>query len=902
MPWIGSPPEPTGTSADPRQAGARQPMRLETGQEVLHYRVLSLLGAGGGGEVWVAEDLNLGRRVALKVLPPDLAEDPQRLRRFDQEARALAALNHPNIVTIHSIEQCEDLRLLTMELVEGETLRDLLERETVSSPRLLAIAEALASALVAAHERGVVHRDLKPGNVMITPSGQVKVLDFGLARMPEPVTLPGQNEAETEVLTRHGMVMGTCPYMAPEQIRGRGADARSDLFALGAVLYEMATREPAFGGDSAADTFAAVLRHDPPPVCRSRPDLPPELDPIVGRCLAKDPDDRYQTAAEVHRDLAALRREIETAAALGMLTGSRSFDVAAPPPAARRAPRGRRIVAWTAVAALVVAATLALLSWRTGGEGAITTADAVAVLPFANLTGDPSLAYLSEGISAGVISRLGEVSRVRVLGRSESWRLHEEGAGPVQTAKRLGVAALVEGEMQGSADRLQVNVQLADGRTGLVLWSESFEGTPEAVFDLQQAIARSLSQVLGGPLSFAERRRLTRDPTGSFRAYKFYLQGRQWLDRTTVPQSSEMAVGLFREALGQDPEFALAHAGLSHALWTAYHLKHDPKLLDEARREAERAVAIAPDSAEAHVALARILRSEGRYRESIDDLRAALVEHSRPEEAYLELAANYEAVGELGEAETCFRLAVAVAEEDWSLWNALGSFLVRAGRYEDAREAFRHAASLAPEDVSWPQENLATVEILRGNFEEAVALFEALDAPTQDDPELATNMGTAYFFLGRLDQAEPLYQRAVRLAPNDPTVRRNLADLYAHRGEVEKARAEYRQTLKLVDRQLADQPTDPTLQVLRALMAAKADECDEAVSAADRLGEELSLTAETAHKLASVYALCGEREAALEAVGTALERGFAAELLRQEDEFRTLRDDPEFLRLVGPGT
>ena len=919
-------------------------MELQADHRLMHYRLVSRLGVGGGGEVWVAEDENLGRRVALKVLPPDLAEDPQRLRRFDQEARALAALSHPNIVVIHSVERTPEteaggsLRFLTMELIEGKTLAQNLSSGPPEPRRVLAVGQDLASALRAAHARGVVHRDLKPANVMVTEDGRVKVLDFGLARLPEPTILPGEEEPQTEVLTRHGMVMGTCPYMAPEQVRGQGVDPRSDLFALGAVLFEMATGRLAFPGSTSADTFAAILRNDPPPVTELRPDLPAGLAPIVSRCLAKSREERYASAREVEEDLAALRQLVETgtfghetrnlpteAVPLPGTAGepapsrhsgvravpttafpsssasaaSAAWSLGAAPAGEKPAPLYRRapFLASAGTLVAVLLAVVAIVFWpRSDAEAMLDEREAVAVMPFANLTGDPDQSYLSDGLGAGLISRLGEVSGVRVLGRSEAWKARDASGGPAAIARELGVAVVVEGELQRRGDQLQATVQLLDGRDGVLLWSGTFDAPVTELLDLQKRIARELSPILAGPLSLAELKRLARDPTGSYQAYNFYLQGERWLDRMTDTQSAEIAAALFEQAIRQDPEFALAYVGLSEALWRTYHLRGDPELLDEARRRAEEATEIDPELPEAHVAVARVQRSSGEARQAIEGLQEVLQESSRPDRAYRELASSFEQVGEFQEAETCLKLAVAMDSDDWLNWHALGSFHLRTGGYPAARDAYGRAAELAPSDVTWPRENLASLDLLEGRFEEAAAAYEALPG-VESNATLATNLGTAYYFLGRLDEAEPHYRRAVVLDPVNPAMRRNLADLYLAQGREEAARSEYREALELVERKL-EVESGGGLRVAQALLTAKTGDCGEAVPLAARLREELAVTATNAHDLAAAFALCGERERALDALEDALDHGMSPELILEEDEFRSLHDAPEIRRLL----
>ncbi|MDH3255568.1 MAG: tetratricopeptide repeat protein, partial [Acidobacteriota bacterium] len=434
-------------------------------------------------------------------------------------------------------------------------------------------------------------------------------------------------------------------------------------------------------------------------------------------------------------------------------------------------------------------------------------------------------------------------------------------------------------------------------REGTVLWAEEFERERENLLDLQQEISRSVTRVLRIPLSIRERRRLRMDPTTSFRAYDFYLQGQQFLETLENPRHPELAADVFRRAIGVDPEFALARVGLSEALWKSYKRDGDGKTLKQAEAEAERALEIDPDLAAARVALARIHRTTGRHGESIAVLRQALAEHPKPDEALRELAFSYRQAGDLEAAEQCLRSATDLASEDWFNWNELGYFLLETGRYGEARQPLERAASLAPGTITWPRENLALAKYFEGDFDGAIAAFEAITAPSED-PVFATNIGTAYFFAGRYDRAEELYLQAVRLNPAGAVFHRNLADVYARQGRIDEARQSYGHALDLVEKRLLENPKSDALRLRRAVYAAKGERCDTAVPLARTLTTELPQTAQTAHALAQVFALCGESDRALATLRTAIQQGFGVELIKEEDEFRSLWEDADFRELV----
>jgi eukaryotic-like serine/threonine-protein kinase len=864
------------------------------GRNLAHYRVLRLLGKGGMGEVYAAQDSKLRREVALKVLPAAVTADPVKLRRFEREAQAVAALSHPNIVTIYSVEETEGVHFITMELVDGKRLNDLIPRHGMSLEDFFTIAIPLADALSAAQEKGIVHRDLKPANIMVTQDGRAKILDFGLAKLREEPTPASTSEDPTidrpEPLTDADVAVGTVPYMSPEQVRGQGVDGRSDIFSLGVILHEMACGLRAFGGGTSADVISSILRDEPTPVPDLRQSLPHHLGRIIALCLAKNPDRRYQSARDLRNELEMLRKEV----AAGVARPSSATRVRTLPASPRR-----RWVMGGAIA-VVAAALLTMLGMRLLHRE--PTADrplgSVAVLPFVNLTGDPNQDYLGDGISAGLITQLGELAALRVVGRAESARFRGSAASAREIGGDLGVEALVEGSLQQDDDGVHVGMELIDAQSGEVLWSKAVVGQRDHLFELQRDLAEDLTRFLSVPVSAKERQRLARNPTRSRRAYEAYLQGQQFLEAVDNPRNPRFAVEAFEQALKLDPEFALAHVGSSEAWWRRYEIEKDPDMLRRAEAEAEAALAIDPDLPSAQVALARVYRSSGRYGASIAELRPVLERHPHPDAAYKELAYTYSEAGEFDAAEQALDAAIALGGDYWRNWNSLGAFLAEQGRDEEARTAFEKAAEIAPESVTWPWENLVALQMRGGNFESAVAAYERFGGAIHD-ARLASNIGTAYFFTDRLAEAESFYRQAVRLAPRDYGQHGNLGDVLARLGRDEDARAEYASAHRLVEAALESIPGDNDLRLFGALYGAKAGECAAAGEAAAALESELPRTADNLHYLAYVYGLCGQRDAALRALTAAIELGVAPELVRQEDEFRSLRDDPEFERLLG---
>jgi len=459
------------------------------------YAILGRLGAGGMGEVLLARDSRLDRRVAIKLLPRDAALDPERLQRFEREAKALAALNHPNIVTIYSVEEAGGLHFYTMELVEGTALAALIPSGGMALPQLLSLAVPMVGALAAAHDHGITHRDLKPANVMVTREGAVKVLDFGLAKVGDARAPSGSDTTRSEPETRSGQVLGTYPYMSPEQVEGRAVDQRSDIFSLGVVLYEMATGRRPFGGESTAALIASLLREEPASPRTVRTSVPESLDRLILRCLRKDVGARVQSAGEVRRELEQISRDAQAAAS---------------------APDKR---------------------------------PSIVVLPFANMSADPEQEYFCDGLAEEIINALTRVEGVHVVARTSAFAFKGKLEDVREIGRKLGVAAVLEGSVRRSGERLRITAQLIDVANGFHHWSERFDRALADVFAIQDEIALAIVEKLKVHLRSGDKTRLTRRATENRTAHDAYLTARPSLpiyadDMDAVKRSWEKLRGL----------------------------------------------------------------------------------------------------------------------------------------------------------------------------------------------------------------------------------------------------------------------------------------------------------------------------------------------------------------------
>ena len=750
---------------------ARQPDSL-VGRQIGSYQVLSLLGAGGMGEVYRARDTKLDRIDALKVLPADVATDQGRMRRFIREARAASALKHPNVATIYEIGTSDGVNFIAMEYVEGETLAARINGRPLDPAEIVDIGIQIADALDEAHAAGITHRDIKPGNIMLTPRRQVKMLDFGLAKVTRPEGQAMGSDVSTMSKTEAGVVLGTMPYMSPEQVLGREVDARSDIFSLGVVLYEMATGRLPFSGPGANEMMNGILRAQPEAIARFNYNVPPELERVVRKCLEKDRERRYQSARELLVDLRNLKRESDSrVVSAEKMTQPQSVL--------------RRLVL-VAVALTILALGAVALYLRIGSSAPI---DSLAVLPFVNVSGDPNSEYLSDGIAESLINSLSQVPHLKVISLSSVLRYKGREIDPQSVGRDLGVRAVLVGRLVQRGDGLSISAELVDSRDKSHIWGEQYNRKFADVLKVQEELSREISEKLRLRLNGEEKQRLNKRFTVSSEAYQDYVHGRYYWNRRTI-EGFKKAIDYFERAIEKDPTYALAYSGLADCYSTRGLREFDlppREAFPRAKAAATKALEIDDTLAEAHTSFAfATWYYDWDWRVAETEFKRALQLNGNYPVAHQWYGSYLSSMGRHQEAIAEKKRAVELDPLSLVMNRSAGWTFYFARRYDEAIEQYRKTLELDP-NFAVAHLWLGEAYKQKGMHQEAILELQRASVLSGQDHAKLAALGHAYAFSGRRAEATMILEKLEEMSKRSYVPPYDFAVIFAGLGEKDKA-------------------------------------------------------------------------------------------------------------------
>jgi serine/threonine-protein kinase len=790
------------------------------GRTIGHYRVLRKLGAGGMGEVYLAQDASLGRNVAIKFLSHDSVADPQAKRRLIREAHAAAKLDHPNVCTIHEVNAESDHSFIVMQYLEGETLASRIRETPLDLIECIQIAAQVADALAEAHSHGIVHRDVKPQNIMLTSRNQAKVMDFGLAKVVTMPHLTASKDETESLLTGPGTVVGTLPYLSPEQARGDPIDARSDIFSLGVVMYEMLSGRHPFKGHTNAATISMILTHEPLPLSRFLPEIPDELQRIVGKALRKDKERRYQAMRELQIDLINLLEELTFQAKLERSEPPHNGpgkEPELPQVSSKRGIHQRTLIA-ALIFLIIIMVGSAILYFSSGNQS-----NSVAVLPFSFTSADPrNLAnpdseYLADGITESVINSLSQFPSMKVIARSSVFRYKGKDVDPQQVGRELGVRTVLIGRIIQRGDNLTIRTELSDVQENRQIWGEQYDRKVSALLALQAEIANSIIDKFRSKLAGGDRNRLAKSFTGNAEAYGLYLKGRYYWNKRTG-EGLRKAIAFFQKAIDEDPKYALAYVGLadSYMLLSDWGFLSPTEGYSIARDAVLKALIIDDELAEAHTSLAAIKDAlDWDWASAENEYRKAIELNSNYSTAHHWYATHLMVLGRMDESIAQIKQAQQLDPLSLGINKDFAVILLYARRYDQAYEQCTKTLEIDPNFLVMSTYIAQSFE-LKKMFAEAIAELERANAQSPNDVEISTALAQAYAAAGRNTQAQEILSKLSQPSMQSQSVPKEMALLHAWLGEKDKAFEILNEAYENHYLAVAEIKMDPRFDVLRS--------------------------------------------------------------------------------------
>jgi serine/threonine protein kinase/tetratricopeptide (TPR) repeat protein len=850
------------------------------GKTISHYKILEKLGGGGMGIVYKAQDLKLDRFVALKFLPPYLSTSDEEKQRFIHEAKAASSLQHNNICAIHEIDETPDNQLfIVMDYYEGETLKKKIETKALKIDEAIEIAIQVAEGLQKAHQKGIIHRDIKPANIFITEEGIVKILDFGLAK------LAGQSK-----LTKASSTLGTVYYMSPEQTKGEDVDQRSDIWSLGVIFYEMLSGTLPFKGDYDQAIIYSILNEEPESLTTVGTAIPIELERIINKALAKNPDERYQDVNNVWMELCDIKNEIKNGERLKAKEKKQHRKIF-------KMPMYVRIFLFVIVVLLIV------LGWESFRQrlGFLNVPEEkhLAIIPFNNIVGDSLSQIFIDGLMETLTSKLTELQRFRgslwIVPNSELRKQNVNS--PSDALRFFGVTLAITGSVQCVKEMITLTLNLVDVKSLRQMESFVIEDRLKNMPAVKDKVIDKLAKMLEMELEPLERQVLSAGESGNSDAYNLYLQGQGYLLRYEKLSNVNTAISLFQQALIKDSQYALAYAGLAKAYLRKYQIIRDVPLIKDAVNYCNKALRIENQLALVHLTLGMIYEETGRSSEAIEEFRNALEINPVYAEAFMGLAQSNEAIGRYEEAEKNYRRAIEIQPGYWAGYNKLGAYYYRQSRYEDAIEQFRQVTILTPDNVRGFN-NMGSIYFYIEQWDKACEEFEK---SLQIEPNYTaySNLGTLYFYQGHYTDAAKMLEHAVEISGENYKIWGNLASCYYwSENQREMARKTYNMAIDYGEEQLSVNANDPEVLADLAGYYATLGNREKATNLLDRVVALIPIDYSIIFQIGEVYEQLGERDLALEYIELALKNGFSLAYIENNPELQGLKNDIRFKKML----